>query len=155
MTTTIAPRRDQHDDLPPGRAEAWIAAYEGWPTPLFPQTIGARLDEVRDGYARMSLPYRVGLDQPAGFVHGGAIATLLDTVVVPAVGAVYEQPPTLLTIDLQVRFLGAARTEDLVAEGWVVKRGRTIAFCEASVTTTAGVAVADGWATYRVIEGDR
>jgi acyl-coenzyme A thioesterase PaaI-like protein len=78
--------------------------------------------------------------------------TLIDTVVVPAVGAVYDQMPVMLTIDMQIRYLSAARCTDLVAEGWIVKRGRSIVFCQAEVVADpTGDVVAEGWLTYRVV----
>jgi uncharacterized protein (TIGR00369 family) len=84
-------------------------------------------------------------------VHGGAIATLIDTVVVPAIGAVYDRVPVMLTIDMQIRYLGAASQTDLIAEGWVVKRGKSIVFVQAEVRTADDDVAAEGWLTYRVI----
>ena len=59
-------------------------------------------------------------------MHGGAIATLIDTVVVPAIGAGYDSMPVMLTVDMQIRYLGAARQADLVAEGWLTYRVRVL-----------------------------
>lgn len=139
--------------LPAGRAERW-AKFGRWERTYFPSLVGLELEEVRLGYARMRLPFRPELEQPAGAVHGGAIATMIDTVVVPAVGAAYERMPLMSTIDMQVRFLGAARGVDLVAEGWVVKRGRSIAFCQSEVRVgdAAGDVIAEGWTTYKITE---
>ena len=71
--------------------------FERWNrcTPYFPTLVGLELEEVRTDYARMRLPYRPELQQPAGVVHGGAVATLIDTVVVPAVGQAYDADGTL------------------------------------------------------------
>jgi acyl-coenzyme A thioesterase PaaI-like protein len=70
---------------------------------------------------------------------------------VPAIGAYYPQMPLMLTIDMQIRYLGAARETDLVAEGWITKRGKSIVFCQAAVTTPTADLIAEGWLTYRVI----
>ena len=57
----------------------------------------------------------------------------------------------MLTIDLQIRYLGAAVRTDLVAEGWVNRRGRSILFCQAEVRAVdTGAVAAEGWATYKV-----
>ena len=112
--------------------------------------VGLVLEEVRSGYGRMRLPYRPELRQPAGVVHGGAIATLIDTVVVPAVGGVYEERPRMLTIGMNVRYLGALVAEDAVGEGWVEQRGRSIVFCRAEVRSGSGALVADGTLVYKV-----
>jgi uncharacterized protein (TIGR00369 family) len=142
-------RAELHEPLPPDRVERW-SRFGRWDRTYFPSLVGLVLEEVRQDYARMRLPFRPELEQPAGAIHGGVIATMIDTVVVPAVGAYYERMPPMLTIDMQVRYLGAAREADLVAEGWVVRRGRVVVFCQSEVRTVAGDLVAEGWTTYRV-----
>ena len=152
MTTDqIGSRAALHEPLPPERAAQW-SRFGNWEQTYFPQVVGLQLEEAKLDYARMRLPFRPELQQPAGVVHGGAIATLIDTVVVPAIGAAYEQMPLMLTIDMQIRYLGAAKEQDLVAEGWITKRGKSIVFCQASVVTAPdGQLVAEGWLTYRVV----
>lgn len=144
-----APGPDAFPALPVERVAGWTR-FGDWETPFFPQVVGLRLEDVRDGWSRMRLPYRPELCQPAGVVHGGAIATLIDTVVVPAIGAHYDQPPIMLTLSMTVQYLGAARDEDLVAEGWVVRRGRSVVFCEAAVDTASGQPVATGTLVYKI-----
>ena len=73
----------------------------------------------------MRLPYRPEFRQPAGVVHGGVIASMVDTVVVPVVGSGYDEPRQLFTIDIQLRFLAPIIDDDLVAEGWITQRGRS------------------------------
>ncbi|HEY8543494.1 MAG TPA: PaaI family thioesterase [Acidimicrobiales bacterium] len=143
-------RAASYANLPEERARYW-GRFGKWGQTYFPNVVGLELEEVKVDYARLRLPYRPELRQPAGVVHGGAIATLIDTVVVPAIGAYYPEMPMMLTVDMQVRYLGAARETDLVAEGWVTKRGRSIVFCQAEVLSApGGDAVAEGWLTYRV-----
>lgn len=150
MTADLGSRAALHEPLPPERAARW-SRFGRWEETYFPQVVGLELEEAKVDYARMRLPYRPELQQPAGVVHGGAIATLIDTVVVPAIGAAYDTLPMMLTIDMQIRYLGAAKGEDLIAEGWITKRGRSIVFCQAAVVTASGDLVAEGWLTYRVI----
>lgn len=145
-------RAEQFAELPAARAERW-SRFGKWDERLFPNVVGLELEEVRLDYGRMRLPFRSELNQPAGMVHGGAIATLIDTVVVPAIGSAYDGFTVMLTIDLQIRFLGAATASDLVAEGWITRRGRTIVFCQAEVRAVdTGAVVAEGWMTYKVSE---
>jgi uncharacterized protein (TIGR00369 family) len=105
---------------------------------------------VRIDYARMRLPFRPELNQPAGVVHGGAVATLIDTVVVPAVGSAYPERRIMLTVDMHVQYLDAIRGEDAVAEGWIEKRGRSLVFCRAEVRGASGVLAATGTLVYKV-----
>jgi uncharacterized protein (TIGR00369 family) len=117
---------------------------------FFPTFLGAVLEEVRTDYARMRLPYRPELRQPAGVVHGGVIATLADTVVVPAVGSAYDEARQLFTVDMQVRYLAPIVEEDAVAEGWVTQRGRSLVFCDAEVRSASGTLAASATLVYKV-----
>jgi len=150
MPSAQATRADHYEPLSEDQAVRW-SKFGTWDPPLFPMVVGLKLEEVRIDYARMRLPYRPELRQPGGVVHGGAIATLIDTVVVPALSSVYDTPQFLLTIDLQIRFLNAARETDLIGEGWVTRRGRSVSFCQDEFRRAVDDAVvAEGWLVYKV-----
>ena len=140
---------DRFAPLPPERAAVW-AGFAAWDTVYFPTYVGLTVEELRTDYARMRLPYRPELNQPAGVVHGGAIATLVDTCVVPAVGQAYGADWAYLTIQMDVRYRGAVVQQDAIAEGWVEQRGRTTVFCRAEVRTPDGKVTADGTLVYTV-----
>lgn len=131
-------------------AARWTKFPTGWDRVYFPNLVGLELEEMRTDYARMRLPFRPELEQPAGVVHGGAIATLVDTVVVPAVGQAYPLGWAYFTIQMDVRYIGAVVGEDAIAEGWVEQRGRTLVFCRAEVRVPSGKLVADGTLTYTI-----
>jgi uncharacterized protein (TIGR00369 family) len=121
------------------------------PTVFYPALLGFVIEDVRVDYCRMRLPWRTEIAQPFGVAHGGAIASLVDAVVVPAIGAGYDVPVGFATIDMSVQFLGPLRDEDALAEGWITQRGSSIAFCEAEVRgATSGRAVAKGVLTYKI-----
>lgn len=145
----LAPHADRFAPLPPHRAARFSVFHPGKPQ-YFPGQVGILLEEVRTDYARMRLPFRSELNQPAGVMHGGALATLIDTVVVPAIGGGYDEPHRYVTIDMQVQYIGAVVGEDAVAEGWVVRRGRSIVFCRAEVLVASGALVATGTLVYKV-----
>ena len=135
-STDLAPNADRFAPLEPAAAKRW----EGFPARaevIFPTFVGLVLEEVRRDYARMRLPYRSELNQPVGVVHGGAIATLIDTVVVPAVGSGYDAPIDPLTLSMTVNYVGAVVAEDAVAEAWVERRGRTTVFSRVEVRTVS------------------
>lgn len=134
----------------PELAARWQKFPTGWDRTYFPNLVGLQLEEMRTDYSRMRLPFRPELEQPAGVVHGGAIATLIDTVVVPAVGQAYDVGWAYFTVQMDVRYIGAVAGEDAVAEGWVEQRGRSILFCRAEVRVPSGKLVADGSMTYTV-----
>lgn len=146
----MSSRASQFPPLAPERAERW-SRFGNWDTVWFPQFMGLQVEELRQDYARMRLAYRPEFRQPAGVVHGGVIATMIDTVVVPAIGSGYDEPRQLFTIDIQLRFLAPIIDDDLVAEGWVVQRGRQIVFCNAEVRAAAGeTPAASATLTYKV-----
>jgi uncharacterized protein (TIGR00369 family) len=136
--------------LPARRAQRW-ARFGQWDTVYFAAYVGLQVEEIRVGYARVRLPYRPELNQPEGVVHGGAIATLVDTVVVPAIGSGYDEMPFLATLTMHVNYLGAVREDDAVAEGWVSRRGRSVVFCEVVVrTASSGDVAATASLVYKV-----
>lgn len=143
-------RADDFALLPPEVASRW-SRFGKWDRVFYPQLLGMTVEEVRVDYCRMRLAYRPELEQPAGLVHGGAIASLLDAVMVPAVGAAYGPDARYSTVDMHVQFLSAVDKHDIVAEGWIVKRGRSVVFCESEATNanTAKV-VARSVLTYNV-----
>jgi len=149
-TSSGGHRASQFAPLSETQAARW-AKFGQWDTPLFPNVVGLELEEVRIDYSRMRLPYRPELRQPGGVVHGGAIATMIDTVVVPGLSSIYDEPQFLLTIDMQIRFLNAAKETDLIGEGWVTRRGRSVSFCQAEVRRAVDdEVVAEGWLVYKV-----
>jgi uncharacterized protein (TIGR00369 family) len=143
-------RAGQFPPLPADAAERW-AGYGAWDEVYFPRLVGLTVEEVRSDYCRMRLPWRTEITQPAGVAHGGAIATLVDSVAVPAIGSHYADRRAFATIDFHLQFLGALVDEDAVAEGWVTQRGRAIVFCEAEVVGAAsGRTIARGALAYKV-----
>ena len=140
---------DRFAPLPDDVAARW-SRFPNWDRTYFPNVVGLQVEELRTDYCRMRLPFRPELEQPAGVVHGGAIATLIDTVVVPPVGAAYPPGWVYLTLTMDIQYLGAVAGEDAIAEGWVVQRGRSIVFCRAEVATAGGKVAATGTLTYKV-----
>ena len=143
-------RADEFEEIDSVLMARWMS-FGRWSRPYFPQVVGVEMLEVRRDYCRMRLPFRPELEQPMGIVHGGAIATLIDVVVVPAIGSAYEQEVGFSTVDLQIQYLRPLKGESAIAEGIVVKRGRRIIFCSADVFgETSGKLIAKGTLTYSV-----
>lgn len=118
---------------------------------FFPEFIGLRIDEVRDGYCRMRMVFRPELMHAGGVVHGGALATVLDSVLVPAIGSVVEESSEYSTVDLHIQYLAPLVDDDCIAEGWVLRRGKRIVFGQAQArAATSGVLVATCALTYNV-----
>jgi uncharacterized protein (TIGR00369 family) len=143
-------RADNFAALDSALVERW-SNFGNWERMYFPKLVGLQIEGLRMDYCRMRMPFRDELEQPAGVVHGDAIATLLDSVVVPAVGSAYPATARMSTVDMHVQYLSALIQDDAVAEGWIVRRGRTTVFCESEVVAaTTGKIVARSILTYNV-----
>jgi len=122
---------------------------------LFWQYLGIEVEAAGEGWVRLRVPMRDELRNAGGApVHGGVLATLVDAAVGGALGTYGTAAAggtDQATLDLNVSFVGAARGDALLAEGRIIRRGRTIAFGETRVTDTGGNLVALGRATYMII----
>ena len=118
-------------------------------TGRIPKFFGFTLSFDEQGHAHVNLPYNPNLDQPCG-IHGGIVATLLDTAGWFAVAA---QSKTILvtTSEISIHFLNPAQECDLHAEGWVVKAGKRTLIGEMRVSKSDGEVVAIGTGTFVVL----
>ena len=143
-------RADQFTPLDPEVQARWMK-FGSWGKVFFPTLLGIAVEEVKVDYCRMRMPFKPELLQPAGLVHGGAIASILDSVVVPAVGAAYGREARYSTVDMHVQFISAVVNADVIAEGWIVRRGKRVVFCESEATNAeTGAVVARSVLTYNV-----
>ncbi len=91
--------------------------------------------------------------QPFGIVHGGVIATLVDTATFWAGFGSIPETAGLVNVDLKLNYLSPATSGRLLATGRAIKSGRTLGYTEATVMTEAGHLVAHGTSTLMVLEG--
>jgi uncharacterized protein (TIGR00369 family) len=84
-------------------------------------------------------------------VHGGLVATLLDTAMGGACWTTMDEGERFLTGDLRVEFFRQAKPGLLRAEGRVVHRSRRVVFCAADLTDAEGRAIAGARCTQVVI----
>ena len=116
------------------------------------QHLGMRLEAIEDGRAELVLPFRPELATMDDIVHGGAIASLIDTAGMAATWSDDSEPESLAgsTVTLNVNYVSAARGQDLTATASVVKRGRNMVFSEVRVTEPDGRVVATGSVVQRL-----
>ena len=113
--------------------------------------LGLEIAEVKKDFCRMRLPFRPQLRTAAEIVHGGAIASLIDSAGVVAVWSnVDPRVARGATIGLTVNYLAAAERVDLTAEAQVIRRGRSVVFVDVDVTSPAGERIAKGQVTYKL-----
>jgi uncharacterized protein (TIGR00369 family) len=108
--------------------------------------LGMRLEAIEDGRAELVLPFAPELATMDDIVHGGAIASLIDTAGMAATWSDDTEPDSMTgsTVSLNVNYVAAARGKDLTATALVAKRGRSMVFSDVRVTEPDGRLVATG-----------
>ncbi len=134
---------------------AWVAErhriFEDRPS--LNQFLGLHLVEAGPGWARMRLHLRPEIMNPFGAVHGGSVSALIDSAAGSAIAAGTLPDDRIMgTIDMQVHFLERARGSYLLAEGRMVRAGKSIAIARVEVRDDAEALVAMGTATFRLAD---
>jgi uncharacterized protein (TIGR00369 family) len=121
----------------------------------FMKHLGMEFVEGSEGYAKIALRYQDENSTMGKALHGGAIASLIDTTGAMAAWTTAEiATPKYFgsTVGVNVNYLSGAIGEDIFAEGRVLKRGKEIIYADVRVTNGAGKLLAQGTVTYRIVE---
>lgn len=123
-----------------------------FPTSPYVAYQGIQLTEMQPDMAILTMPFRDELVTIGTTVHGGAIASLIDTAAMVAAwaGATVPANGRGTTVGLTVNYLAAAQSEDLKAIARVLRRGRSLVYLDVEVQNPAGMLVAKGLATYKL-----
>jgi uncharacterized protein (TIGR00369 family) len=124
------------------------------PPPPVLQMLGVDGFEVEEGRVTVYLTPQEFHYNPLGTVHGGVLATVLDTATGCAVHSVLPEGVGYTSVDLTTKFLrpvtvGSGR---LRCEGTVVSLGRRTALAEARLTDAAGRLAAHATSTCLLFE---
>ena len=117
--------------------------------------LGMELVDASDSYAKLKLRYQDQNSTAAKALHGGAIASLIDTTGAMAAWTTAEvATPKYFgsTVGVTVNYLSAVIGQDCFAEGRVLKRGKEVIYSEVRVTNEDGKLCAQGTVIYRIIE---
>lgn len=99
----------------------------------FMATIGAVLDEVREGRVVLRLPFAAALTQQNGFLQGGVIATVADVAGGYASYTLFDDASDVLTVEFKLNLLAPAFGPFVTAVGEVLRSGRTLTVCSLRV----------------------
>jgi uncharacterized protein (TIGR00369 family) len=110
------------------------------PQPPIAALVGMAFKEVAEGRVVMSLTPAEYHYNPIGTMHGGVLATLLDSVVGCAVHTTLPKGRGYTTLEIKVNYVRAVTeaSGELAAEGRVVHTGRRSAVAEGKVTDAKG-----------------
>lgn len=104
--------------------------------------LGLELGEMKPGEASIHLAVRDELRQNQGIVHGGAMASLIDTASAFAVATRLEPGERVTTTDLTIHYLRPVSAGRLTATARIVRGGRRLLVISVEVTNDEGGLVA-------------
>ena len=117
-------------------------------------TLGYDVSEAINGRVVVTAEPTGALLNPAGTVHGGFAATLLDTCMGLAVQSTLEKGLGQTTLEFKISLVRPITPETglIKAEGVVLSRGRRIGTAEGRITDQAGRLLAHGTTTCLIFE---
>jgi uncharacterized protein (TIGR00369 family) len=118
------------------------------------QTLGYDVTEVAGGRVVVAVEPNGTHLNPAGTVHGGLAATLLDTAMGLAVQSTLEQGVGQTTLEFKISLVRpiTPETGPIKAEGVVLSRGRRIGTAEGRITDLNGRLLAHGTTTCLIFQ---
>lgn len=127
------------------------------PNATMADTLGMEIAEVDDGRVVFEADPTDKLLNPAGTVHGGFAATMLDSAMACAVHSTLPAGDAYSTVDLSVKLLKAITPDvgRLRCEGTVVHIGGRVGTAEGRLTGADGTLYATGTTTCVIIRAGR
>ena len=119
----------------------------------YPALIGMKIASLEIDRCRIELALRRDHLQPFGIVHGGVIATLIDTATFWAAFMRLPDDAGLVNVDLKLNYLKAVVDGNLRAEGECLRAGRQISYTVASVYNDDNELIAHGTSTMMALPG--
>lgn len=119
----------------------------------FAERLGAHPEEADDGRSRLSFEAREEHLNAAGTLHGGVLATLVDTAMGMAVRSATGEDDVPATSQLTVTYLRPGKPGPLEVTAQVRTRGEHLTVCDADVEQD-GHALVHAVATFALLHGD-
>ncbi len=116
----------------------------------FAGRLGAQVEAADDGSARIAFEVTEEHLNPAGTLHGGVLATLVDTAMGTAVRSATGDDDVPATSQLTVTYLRPGTPGPLVVTGRVRTKGEHLTVCEAEVEQD-GKAIGHAVATFALL----
>lgn len=118
------------------------------------KTLGYDITEAESGRVVVTAePTDIHLN-PAGTVHGGLAATMLDSSMGLAIQSTLEKGVRSTTLEFKISFIRpiTPETGPIKAEGTVISRGRRVGTAEGRVTDSQGRLLVHGTTTCLIFE---
>ncbi len=132
--------------LNPDELERIRAAFARVP---YARLLGIELLHVERGAATLALDVREELTRMEGILHGGALASLLDTAAAFAVISTLEPGQRTLTVDLTIHYLRPATAQTrLRADARILRAGRRLVIVSIEAKDRRDELIATATTTY-------
>ena len=118
----------------------------------FAARLGAQVEAADDGPARIAFEVTDEHLNPAGTLHGGVLATLVDTAMGTAVRSATDDDDVPATSQLTVTYLRPGKPGPLSVTARVRTKGEHLTVCEAEVEQD-GKAIGHAVATFALLHG--
>ena len=133
------------NELDPARV---ARAREAFALVPYARLLGLELGEISRGAVSIHLEVRDDLRQNQGVVHGGAVASLIDTAAAFAVLTQLETNDRVTTTDLTIHYLRPVASGRLTAKARLVRGGRRLFVLSVEVTNEQQILVATAVTSY-------
>jgi uncharacterized protein (TIGR00369 family) len=110
--------------------------------------LGMELRHIERGSASVCLEAREELLQNRNVVHGGAIASLIDTATAFAILPILEKGQSTTTVDLTIHYLRPLTKGRITATARIIRAGRKVITLSAEVFDDDGKLAATALTTY-------
>jgi len=119
----------------------------------YPKLVAMSIESMEFDACRIVIDLDERHLQPFGIVHGGVIATIIDTATFWAGFLRLPEEAGLVNIDLKLNYLKSVAGGRLRAEGRCLRAGRQISYAEASVYDARDELIAHGTSTLMALPG--
>lgn len=96
----------------------------------FMRTLGASLRRAEPGHVAIVLPASEHLGQQQGYLHGGALISVIDSACGYAALTTAPAGKEVLTAELKVNLLAPVSGSAVVATGRILRAGRRLSVCQ-------------------------
>jgi uncharacterized protein (TIGR00369 family) len=96
-------------------------------------SIDTMLESIDAGTVVLKVPFSATLSQHTGAFHGGFIGALSEAVMGACAATLIREDQTVVGAEYKVNFLSPAIGDALIAKGEVMKAGRSLTICRATL----------------------
>lgn len=115
----------------------------------FLEHLGVRGEQAGDGSSRIVLDLRPEMMNSFEVSHGGIVMTMLDVAMAVAARTAHGHDGGVITVDMSLSFIRSAKRR-IVAEGKLLRGGKSLNFCEGTAYDEDGELVAKSLGTFKL-----